>query len=191
MSDTDAGQLVAKAAAEAFGGTASLALHEDKEKSGALGVVTAVDSPERGMVSCGTVGFMAHDMGLKAEGRSLRAEMVMAGPSTEESLPELLVSCALGLAHSGRSCGHAKVVPDIVPATYSTHDLRHALFTVPFLWDGPEMVRFDDVLVAWLLVVPISDAERTYAVERGVDALEEVFRRDGVNVFDLDREPAV
>lgn len=189
--DSDAGRRVARAAAEAFGGTASLALHEDADQTGALGVVTAPDSPEPGMTSCATVGLMAHDMGLTAEGASLRVELLTAGRSDDDRLAEMLVSIALAQARCRVACGHGKVVPDLVPAAYSQHDLRHVLFTVPFLWDGPELVRLDDVLVAWLLVVPISDDERDYATRHGVDALEERFGEREVNVFDRTRRSSI
>ena len=190
MIDQVAATRVVQAAAGALGGAASLKRHESPEPPGALTVLTAKGTPEPGVSSYATIGFMSHDMGLRAEGASLRAELLMAAPDTADALPGLLVGIALRLARSGAVCRHGKIAADVVPRA-SPGELRHVLFSVPFLWDGPETVRFEDLLVAWLLLVPITEGEREFASRHGVEALEEVFRRQETDVFDLGRMTAV
>lgn len=188
MTASDPIARVVVSATDALGGSPTITRH-DLAGDSPLGVIRSVGSPEPGMASCATVGFCANDMGLRAEGRSLRVELLLCGHSEQDGLDRILAATARALVRSGVACGHAKIVPDLVPAEYSRHGLRHALFTVPFLWDGPEVVTLDGLLVAWLLIVPLADGERRFAAEHGVDALEDLFRRDEVNVFDL-RRPA-
>ena len=45
--------------------------------------------------------------------------------------------------------------------------------------------------VAWLQAVPISDPERDLAEREGSDSLEDLFERQQIDVFDLDRPSVV
>jgi hypothetical protein len=60
----------------------------------------------------------------------------------------------------------------------------------PFVWDL-ETQSFSGKSVAWLQVLPISDAERDYALANGPEALEDLFQDRQIDVFDIDRPSAL
>lgn len=60
----------------------------------------------------------------------------------------------------------------------------------PFLWDI-ESQSFENVLVVWLQVVPISESERLYAVENGPEALDRLFDEYQIDVFNVYRKSVV
>ncbi|GII82082.1 hypothetical protein Ssi03_00720 [Sphaerisporangium siamense] len=66
--------------------------------------------------------------------------------------------------------------------------MKNFVFLSPFLWDDPfEAMELDDKKVAWLLAVPISDAELQYALDRGVPELESILEANSIDMFDLNR----
>ena len=69
-------------------------------------------------------------------------------------------------------------------------EMAHIFLTSPFVWDFTNQT-FSDKIVTWLQAVPISDAERAYAVAKGTAALEAAFERAQIDVFDLFRKSAI
>ena len=69
--------------------------------------------------------------------------------------------------------------------------MKHILLTDPFLWDDAKSFQHDNILIAWLMAVPISETELLYANNYGVGALEELFDEKDIDIFDLYREPVV
>ena len=69
--------------------------------------------------------------------------------------------------------------------------MKHFLLVPPFLWDGFETLEVGGQAVAWLQAVPISDRERDLAEREGSDSLEDLFERQQIDVFDLDRPSVV
>ncbi|MBZ9617597.1 suppressor of fused domain protein [Clostridium estertheticum] len=51
-------------------------------------------------------------------------------------------------------------------------EMKHVYLMNPFLWDGFKSIEFEDRKVAWLLIIPISNEEKDYAVANGASALE-------------------
>jgi hypothetical protein len=71
---------------------------------------------------------------------------------------------------------------------YPASEMRHVLFVEPFLWDKKFKVQeLPDKTVAWLLMVPISEAEMQYARQNGSDALGDILEEKEVDIFDLKR----
>lgn len=68
--------------------------------------------------------------------------------------------------------------------------LTDIFFVTPFLWPL-ETQKFESKVVAWLLAVPISQAERDYANANRAEALEAEFERYQIDIFDLDRPSVV
>jgi hypothetical protein len=53
--------------------------------------------------------------------------------------------------------------------------------------DDLTTLELEGKTVAWLLGVPISDGERSFAEENGGDALEALFEEHQIDIFDLTR----
>jgi len=66
--------------------------------------------------------------------------------------------------------------------------MKHLMFVTPFLWDEElSAIEYESKTVAWLLAIPISETERVYAEEKGYEALEDLFEKKQIDIFDLDR----
>ena len=88
----------------------------------------------------------------------------------------------------GRRCEPGEVFVDVIPPAVST-TLRHTLLVPPFLWEeGLDSVVVDYKTVAWLLAVPISDAEAQFRAEQGADALESRFEEAEIDIFNPNRQ---
>ena len=62
------------------------------------------------------------------------------------------------------------------------------LFTDPFLWeDQLKTLNLETKTVAWLLAVPISEAEYRYAAEHGAEQLEKILAKYQIDVTDINR----
>ena len=67
-------------------------------------------------------------------------------------------------------------------------DMKHLLLTYPFLWDNTNSMSFDDFTLAFLMLIPISEREKEYCNENGLDALETIFEEYQIDVFDIYRK---
>jgi hypothetical protein len=54
-----------------------------------------------------------------------------------------------------------------------------------------EPLKLENKTVNWLLCVPISEIELQYKNKNGFDELENLFEKNGVDVFDLDRKSVI
>jgi len=67
--------------------------------------------------------------------------------------------------------------------------MKHALFVPPFLWEEAlETLELPERTVAWLLAVPISEAEYQFAEREGSEKLEDLFVKHQIDIFNLERE---
>lgn len=74
-------------------------------------------------------------------------------------------------------------------ADYSVSKTLHRMYFVPhFLWDMQfEPLDLQEKTVHWLQAVPISQAEYQFSIEKGCSALDDIFERREIDVFDLHR----
>jgi len=119
-------------------------------------------------------------------------EIVGACDRPETWFPNLIATAAFCVLNSGWTCEPGAVFPGVVAAHRPDTTVPHPMFVEPFLWKEQLTPReIGDRTVAWLLAVPISPSERDFAQRHSADALEERFERAEVDIFDLDRQPAV
>lgn len=60
-----------------------------------------------------------------------------------------------------------------------------------FLGYGFKTIEFEDRKIAWLLIIPISNQEKDYAIANGGDALETKFEEADIDIFNLKRKSVV
>jgi hypothetical protein len=64
--------------------------------------------------------------------------------------------------------------------------MKHILFTNPFVWAKKLETLYlqPNKIVAWLLMVPISDTEYEYSILNSVEKLESLFDKEEIDLFD-------
>jgi hypothetical protein len=182
---------VAQAAIAAFGGAARM--HRYARDGGEhVGVVVAADHPAAGITSYATVGASGRSIGLANRGTEVRVEFVGAAYARFAEFPIVLAGCAVNVLAAGYSGHPGAIYAGLVRAHREVGAMGHVLLVRPRLWgDRLRTLDLPGLSIAWLMAVPISDAERRHAEQHGSDALEQVLGGRAVDVFDLDRPSAV
>jgi hypothetical protein len=187
MSASDANKIIAKAIAEAFGGRPSVTRYWDDAHAHHVDVATLHDHPHPAVSSYATIGLSDWPLPRRPPDDSLRVELLGACRTKHEVFGNILASAAFCVINSQWACSPGAIFTNVVSA-YHQSSMAHLLFVPPFLWEEQfETLRLSTKTVAWLLVVPISDAERSFAESQGSEALEGLFEQRSIDIYDLDR----
>lgn len=188
MSPSENAKLAFNELVRVWGGRPKVVRHGDEAERNFVNVAALRDSPVAGVTAVATVGLSDHDLGLGA----VRIELVGAFPSSFEWGVNIAATCAFNAFKDG-----VRTMPDAihlgVVSTYRANPaLPHIMLVDPFLWkDGPATLDAGGFKVAWLMMVPISEAERTFAVRKGAHTLTALFEEAQIDIFDLDRSSVV
>jgi len=189
MSDvSDGDRAVAKYVAHVFGGKPSVKRYWDDDRRSSVDILKAEDSPDVGVASFATVGLSNCPLLRDGKEYPARVELVGACGTHTDSYPNILATAAFCVMNSHWFCYPGAIFPDIVSMYEESETMQHVFFTTPFIWEEElKTMELADRKVAWLQVVPISEAEMRIAEKEGPDALEDLFVEHQIDVYDLDR----
>lgn len=174
------------------GGNKKIYRFYDEAEASSIDIYFGIDSPQEGVTTYGTIGLSDYSLGLKLEGnRELRVEFISACESARPEFGNILSSCAFNIINTNFSCYPGVIYPSVISEYYNQSDMKHILLTTPFLWDDLQPLDDEKNHVTWLMAIPISDKELKYAQKYGSDALEDIFERKKIDVFDLDRKSTI
>lgn len=165
--------------------------HDDQSRS-QIHVITAVDRPQPGVNTYGTVGLSDYPLMRNGEEFPARVEFVGACGSAFPGLDNVISTLAFCVINSGWFCAPGVIFPGAVAMHEASTTLSDIFFSHPFLWD--EALGSKEIAgrtVAWLLAVPISKAETEFAIEHGPAALENLFVERQIDVYNLNRKSEV
>ncbi len=117
------------------------------------------------------------------------AEFILIGPSDSDSHHETLTMTAYyhaGPEHQRLGLGHT--VP-IGRPWIEDSQCDHLLASLPYTF-GPELEQcpMPEGHVQLLWLIPITEEERAFKVEHGVDALEDLFEDEGIEYWNPSRQ---
>lgn len=183
----------AKRIAEIFGpARPGIHLYWDDAKRASIPIASAPDVPQRGVTSYSTIGLFEAPNYLKGKEYAARVELLGAAGSSFEGVANGLTTAAFCVINSKWFCGPGEIFPDVFKLNKASKALPHGLFVPPFLWDDKFKTQtIDGKTVAWLQLIPISEREREYAVANGDGALEKLFVKEQIDVFDLERASVI
>jgi hypothetical protein len=122
----------------------------------------------------------------------VRAELVGACGSDVADFPNYLATAAFFIINSGRFVAPGIIFPGVLSMYQASATMEHFLFLPPFLWDQRlQTLHTEQTKVAWLLAIPISEGELRFAQSKGVPALEDLFEKHQIDIFDLHRPSVV
>lgn len=192
MAASTANKLIAKTAAQAFGGSPTVTRFWDDRRSSHVDVLSCGDRPQPGVTSYATVGLS--DWPLFQDGVEYKARLEITGAcgSSFEGFDHALATAAFAIINSRWFCFPGAIFPDVLSINQSSPTMRHLLFAPPFLWeDELPTLHLEDKTVAWLLAVPISEEERALAEHTSADELQDLFEERQIDLFDLERPSVV
>lgn len=166
---------------------------DDDEDPNWVDVMRTAESPQPGVTSYATLGMSRFDNGgLEVDGKPLRVELLAACQSEFTHIADGLASCALNVAKDKWQVTPGVVHPNVLDLYRPDIVLKHLFLVTPFLWgDGPADRKFDELIVTWLMAIPISDSEIDHVARYGPERLESLFEERQIDVFDINRDVVV
>ncbi|KQL37637.1 hypothetical protein AN960_16200 [Bacillus sp. FJAT-25509] len=182
---------IAKFALKVFGGKPKVNKYWDDNKASSIDILFSKDTQfDDDVFAFATLGLSDFSIGFENNELPLRVELV--GASDFECFPNLLSSCAFYIINSNYKCFPGAIFENVVSMYLPYSDMKHILFVNPYLWENIlETLNFEKKKVTWLMIVPISEVEKNFAEEYGVEALETLFEEKQINIFNLERNSSI
>ncbi|UKB82730.1 suppressor of fused domain protein [Chryseobacterium sp. MEBOG06] len=169
--------------------------HWDKGKKNFIDIFSCDDPIYTRIKFCGTIGISDYPNKIEMEDGSFKnipIELLISGYKEFDMLSNILSTAGFYITKNGWECQPGSVFMRIVEMYYETSEMKHILFTTPFLWaDKLEPLNLETKTVNWLLCIPISEKELEYRMENGASALEDVFLEKDIDIFDINRKSAI
>ncbi len=123
--------------------------------------------------------------------RKLRVELISAVDSAYEDLmSSILVSLVSRMGDPTCEYKPETVISNVISLDGS--EMKHVYLCDPFLWEnGLPSISIDGNTIAFLYVLPISDAEARYLTEFGPNEFEKILESKNVLYYDLKRRSSV
>ncbi|UFS62741.1 suppressor of fused domain protein [Sulfurimonas sp. HSL-3221] len=180
---------LAKMARDAFGGTAKVRRYYDEKEEKSVDILTSEDEK---LLSYATIGLSDSPLYIDGKEYEVRVELVGASYANIDYFPNVLATAAFNIMNSKWECYPGVIFDNIISMYDSSIEMKHLLFVPPFVWDNRlETIEFENKKVAWLQIIPISDEERSLALEKSSEALEELLEQSEVDVYNILRQSIV
>ncbi len=193
MSDvSNENKTIAKTAAAAFGGGEDVKITvarywDDKNEKG-VDILVAKNSPEKGVSSYATVCLSDSPLYMHGKEYEVRLELVGACESSCEEFANILATAAACISESRWFCFPGAIFPDVVSMYDCSSTMEHLFFVPPFPWeDDLKTLKLETKSVAWLLAMPISEAEYSFAEAEGAEKLEDLFVQHQIDIYNINR----
>lgn len=181
-------KMIARYAADFLGGRPRVDRFYNTDSSKQIDILTCTG--EGTFQSLSTIGLSQVDLGLRSGGVPLRVELMMAQLVDGDTAGNILASAAFEVMNSGR-CAYGTVIQNVVRSYRPEGAMEHVALLTPVFWEKYEPLVTARTCVAWLLAVPISEAERMYLAKYGVDRFDQMLGEQGVDIMDEGRSSAV
>lgn len=181
---------VAQIENRAIGGSPLVNRYWDSENIKYIDIYEANNRPEKGVKTCATIGLSKTDIHLISGNKDVRIELISACDNSIEDLPSIIASTAFEIMDKEEAC-YGAIIDNVISEYVEDSEMAHVYLMNPFLWDDLKTIEFPDKWVSWLLAIPISDKEKDYAIKNGYEALEDLFEKKQIDVYDLYRKSVV
>ncbi len=186
----NADKKIAQQALSFFKGTPEIFRYYDENETKFVDLLSCEDVPFEGVCSFSTLGLFRTDIGLTFNNNPLRAELLGACDIDVEDFSNIITTTAFEIMDSNE-LHPGTVISNVIPMYIPDSDMKHMLITYPFLWDDVNNLQLDNLTVAWLMAIPISENEKKYLEKYGLDKLEELFEKEEIDVADIYRNSVV
>lgn len=173
-----------------IGGNPKVAEFADDANLKRIDILKCIDTPQKGVQTCASIGLNCTDIGLTCNDKKIRVEIVGASDILIERFENIVASVAFEIMDAQR-CFPGYIVKDVIEQYIPDCEMKHILLTDPFLWEGAKGIVAGDIMIEWLMLVPISEAEYGFACENGVDMLEEKFEESDIDVYNMYRKSVI
>lgn len=183
-------KLIANNALKIFNARPKIFRFADEEEVKTIDLMICENCPDEGITSYGTIGLFNCNIGLTYEEKPLCMELLAACASSIEDFANIVTTTAFEIM-DGKSVYPGYIFDDVVSMYIGNSDMEHILLTYPFLWNNTQNLPFDDMTVAYLMAVPVSNAEKKFCQQNGLDALETVFEEKQIDIYNIYRPSCI
>lgn len=181
---------IAKYALQFIGGKPRVDRYYNRDESKQIDIMISDSGVIKGVPTCSTIGLSETDIGLYANGKKLRVELMAVCELENEILCNILSTIAFDVKDS-KSCGYGMIIPNAISNYDADTELKHAVLMSPVFW--PEYKPLEDIgyIVVWLMVVPITDSEKQFIEERGIAAFDVMLEKHHADVINIKRKTVI
>ena len=183
-------KIIAKKELDVIGGNPQVFCYYNDGNTVNVDILSSSDRPYHGVTSYATIGLSDYEIGLTSNDKSLRVELLGACDAKDEFFANIVATTAFGIIEK-KKCSYGVIISCVISEYHPDSDMKHVYLMNPFLWDGFETIEFENKKVAWLLLVPISEKERVFALTNGWEALEDRFEASNIDVFNINRKSII
>jgi hypothetical protein len=168
-------------------GQVAVSLHTDARDEQTIGVFSSRN--EDGVVAA-TVGLMDYDVGEPDEPRFV--ELIVDARGDAAWVAEIVATLAFHVMKDGWKPAPGVIFERAVEMYSPELQVKHVMFVPPIQWeDEMGAVELDAKTIHPLLAVPITESEAAFVRAHGSEALEDIWARAEVDVFDWSRSGVV
>jgi len=168
-----------------FGADVKVTRYGDDTEKYSIPIVKGYGVPQIGVISYGTVGLSDIEQ-IAGEAR-VNVEILGVCGLKNEEFANVLSSCYFECVKNGTPIIYGGYIENIVGQYNISSTLNHITFITPFLWRGFNAQEFDEKVVHWLMAIPISDSELEFLMSNGINALEDLFEKKQIDLFNINR----
>ena len=181
---------IARHAADFLGGKPEVFAYYNDDKTKTIDILSCTDGKSSN-AALSTIGLSATDIGKILENDvPLHVELAMLGLPDDNRFGNILASSAFVIQESG-DCDFGMIIHDVVTPYVQDTELQHVILLRPVFWDRYTPIETDEQVTAWLVALPITDMERKYILENGIEAFEKILTENAVNFVDLERPSCI
>jgi hypothetical protein len=152
-------------------------------------IVSSLNFPVDGVSSYASVGLSRNMQGIGVKG--VKVEIIAACATLTPDFDNLVASCVFDSIKNGSNIVYGASIANVIMQYQISSSLKHVVFVTPFLWHGMDKFLVENEAVFYLMMLPISDNERLYLIDRGIDELEKVFNDKQIDIYDINRPSAL
>lgn len=177
---------IAKYALSFMGGKPKVTAYYNDDETKTIDILTCTTDSAVKNISLSTIGLSEFDIDKEIDSKTLTVELAMYGRDSDDVYANILSSVAF-VIQEGHECDFGMIINDVVSPYVKNTELQHVILMHPVFWDKYSKLETVDEVVAWLLAVPITDAEKQYIRQYGIDEFDKLLFEKNVDVTDLCR----
>lgn len=173
-----------------IGGTPAVYAYYTEDKLKSIDIMTSKDTQFTDVDVHSTIGLSEIDINKSLSGKRVGVELIAVGDKGKETICNILASVAFEIMDE-HDCYFGKVFSDAISKYDNGLAMKHAILLSPAFWNQYKQMSSEDMIVTWLLLVPLSDMEKEYVEKFGVDEFEELLAKQDVDITDINRKSFV
>lgn len=188
------GKEIAKYALSFIGGTPTVNRYYSDGEKKTIDIMVCSNSQFCGANVFATLGLSQVSTGLVSEDKTIRVELVLTSKRADQIAGNVLASAAfelMNIAAQAETFGYGTIIQSLFHAYKSDATVEHCVLLHPVYWDKYQPLVDADSITTWLLAVPITETERKYIVENGLDSFENRLAKSKFDICDFQRESVI